>query len=202
MPKLIRMFLLLSITTLSSWAQHLKEVPANALKRGDPAPPLGFEFVLQGPQPDAIKWAALRGKVVNFWGTWCAPCVGRIPQLNELISHYKDKPVQFIAVGHENPRRVEWFLKTHPIETWIALDTDLSVYKAYTAWGIPYAVVVDQEGKVAAVLNPAHLTHSVIDSVLAGKAPAYPRLSGENYFDPETAAEYFLKLGQEEPPAH
>ena len=104
-------------------------------------------------------------------------------------------------MGHENPRKVAWFLKKHPIDAWIALDTDLSVYKAYTAFGIPHTVVVDQKGIVAAVLNPKDLTERVIDAVLAGRVPDYPPLKAEAYWDPETAAQYFLKVGREEPPA-
>jgi thiol-disulfide isomerase/thioredoxin len=197
-------FLVLLLTVgLELWSQQLKEVPANAPKRGDPAPPLRFEFSVQGPQPSEVNWQVLHNKVVilDFWGTWCAPCVADIPHLNELASHYRAKPVQFIAVGHENPRKVAWFLKKHPMDAWIVLDTDLSVYKAYSAFGIPHAVVVDQGGVVAAVLNPKDLTEPVIDSILAGKPPVYPPLTADAYWNPETTAPYFLKVGQEEPPA-
>jgi thiol-disulfide isomerase/thioredoxin len=185
------------------WSQQLKEIPPYALKRGDSAPPLGFEFMVQGPQPADVNWQNLRDKVVvlDFWGTWCAPCVADIPRLNELVSHYGKKPVQFIAVGHENPRKVAWFLKKNRMDTWIALDTDLSVYKAYTAFGIPYTVVVDQNGRVAAALNPKDLTEAVIDAVLAGRVPSHPPLTAEAYWEPEMAAKYFLEVGQEEPPA-
>ena len=184
------------------WSQQLKEIPSYALKRGDKAPPLGFEFMLQGPAPSEVNWNTLRGKVVvlDFWGTWCAPCVADIPQLNELAVHYGKERVQFIAVGHENPRKVKWFLQKHPIDAWIALDTDLSVYKDYTAFGIPHSVIVDQNGKVAAVLNPKDLTIAVIDAVLAGKSPSYPPLTAEAYWEPEGAAKYFLEVGKEEPP--
>jgi hypothetical protein len=96
---------------------------------------------------------------------------------------------------------VSWFLKKHAIDGWIALDTDLSVYKSYTAFGIPHAVVVDQKGIVAAVLNPKDLSETVIDAVLDGKTPVYPPLTGEAYWNPDTAAQYFLEVGKEEPPA-
>lgn len=199
------LFLVLIFQTFPQqvWGQQLKEVPADALKPGDLAPALRFEFVVQGPGPSEISWKTLHGKVVilEFWGSWCAPCVAGIPHLNELVSRYRRKAVQFIAVGHENPPKVAWFLKKHPIDAWVALDTDLSVYKAYSAFGIPHAVVVDQNGMVVAVLNPNNVTDAVIDAVLAGRVPTYPPLTAEAYWNPETAAQYFLKVGQEEPPA-
>lgn len=205
MPKNLRAVWYLSliiVVALQGWSQQLKEIPPYALKRGDLAPPLGFELMLQGPQPAEVNWRTLHGKVVvlDSWGTWCAPCIADIPYLNELASHYGKVPVQFIAVGHENPRKVVWFLQKHRIDAWIALDTDLSVYKDYTAFGIPYAVIVDQNGRVAAVLNPNDLTEAVLDAVLAGRVPAYPALKAESYWEPEMAAKYFLQVGQEEPP--
>jgi thiol-disulfide isomerase/thioredoxin len=171
---------ILTIAVGTAWCQALKEVPSYALKRGDQAPPLGFEAVINGPQPKDINWQTLRGKVVvlDFWGTWCAPCVADIPRVNDLVSKYHSQPVQFIAVGHENTRKVDYFLKKHPIAT-----------------------VVDQRGIVAAVLSPSDLTEKVIDDVLAGRVPSYPALPPNAYWNPDTAAEYFIKVGQEEPPA-
>ena len=194
-----------SVYAIFPWllaGQQLKGVPPNALRPGDPAPALEFEYVMQGPSPSEISWKALHGKVVvlDFWGTWCAPCVADIPHSNELASRYKGKGVQFIAVGHENPRKVAWFLQKHPIDAWVALDTDLSVYKSYFAFGIPHAVIVDQNGIVRAVLNPKDVTDAILNAVLAGKRPSYPLLTGETYWNPDTAAEYFLQVGREEPP--
>ena len=193
---------LILASVLQLCGQQLKEVPSYALKRGDQAPPLQFAFVLQGPPTADVNWQALRGKVVilDFWGTWYEPCVVGIPHLNELVAHYKQAPVQFIAVGHENSKKVSWFLKAHPINTWIAVDMNLSMYKAYTAFGIPYSVIVDKQGIVAAALNPKDLNEHVIDAVLAGKTPVHPPLPADAYWDPETAAQYFSKVGQEGPP--
>lgn len=187
-----------------AWCQALKVVPSYALKSGDQAPPLNFDAILQGPQPSAVNWQMLRGKVVilDFWGTWCAPCVADLPRTNDLIAKYRDKPVQFVAVGHENALKVEYFLKKRPINTRVALDPKVAVFRSYTAFGIPHAVVVNEKGVVAAVLIPGDLTEKVIDDVLAGKTPTYPPLPPNAYFNPDTAADYFIKVGREPPPEH
>jgi hypothetical protein len=52
------------------------------------------------------------------------------------------------------------------------------------------------------VLSPGDLTDKVIEDVLAGKTPTYPPLPPNAYFNPDTAAEYFMKVGQEPPPEH
>ena len=196
--RLARMGVLSLIATIAR-GQALKEVPSYALKPGDQAPPIAFDAILQGPPPSEVNWQALRGKVVilDFWGTWCPPCVADIPRTNELIAKYRDKPVQLIAVGHENAPKVEYFLKKHPINTWVALDLKVTVFKSFTAFGIPHAVVVNQKGIVAAILSPGDLTEKVIDDVIAGRIPTYPALPANAYFNPDTAAEYFIKVGQE-----
>jgi len=68
---------------------------------------------------------ALAGKavVLEFWATWCAPCVAAIPHLNELATQFKDRPVVFLSVSDETPSVVEAFLQKHPIDGWSALPT-------------------------------------------------------------------------------
>jgi len=56
------------------------------------------------------------------------------------------------------------------------------------------------EGIVAAILSPGVLTEKVIDDVIAGRIPTYPALPANAYFNPDTAAEYFITVGQEPPP--
>jgi len=82
-------------------------------KIGDAPPAFGLEKVLQAPEGKKVGWAALRGKVValELWATWCGPCVGAIPHLNELADKFKDEPVQFIAVTGEDEKVIVPFLK-------------------------------------------------------------------------------------------
>ncbi|QDT95378.1 TlpA family protein disulfide reductase [Gimesia aquarii] len=52
-----------------------------------------------------VSMKNLRGKVVvvNFWATWCGPCVGEIPELKQLYAQYHDQGVEFIGVSHDPP---------------------------------------------------------------------------------------------------
>ena len=114
---------------------------------------------------------SLRGKVVvlEFWATWCGPCVGAISHLNELAEKFKGKPVQFIAITAEDKATIEIFLAKRPIKAWIALDTNNAMNKAYAVTGIPHTVVLDKEGKIAAITYPTTLTEKPINDLLAGK---------------------------------
>ncbi len=56
-------------------------------EKGTPAPPLDSLQLLQDPTGARADWASLKGKVVvlEFWATWCSPCVASLPHLNQLV---------------------------------------------------------------------------------------------------------------------
>ena len=152
-------------------AQQQSRAETNEPKTGDKPPPLGLEDLLQAPAGANASWAALKGKVVvlEFWATWCGPCVAAVPHLNELADQFQDKPVLFIAITDEEQKVVETFLKKKRIHAWIGLDTDKSMFKAYGVTGIPHTVVVDKNGKIAGITHPTALTEKHLKDLLAGK---------------------------------
>jgi thiol-disulfide isomerase/thioredoxin len=141
---------------------------------GMPAPALSLTKVLQAPAGTKASWEALRGKavVLEFWATWCVPCVAAFPHINELAGKYKDKPIQFIAITTETEQQVTKFLKKKPLATWIGLDTDRSVSKAYDITGIPVTVLVDAQGNLAGFTYPTEVNEKVLDDLLAGRPVA------------------------------
>ena len=167
MKQILLSLVVVSSGVLSVLAQSDKAEP----KIGDAPPAFGLEKVLQAPEGKKVEWAALKGKVVvlEFWATWCGPCVGAIPHLNELADKFKDQPVQFIAVTDEDEKVIAPFLKRKPIHAWIGLDTDKSMFKAYGVSGIPHTVVVNKKGKIVAITHPTSLTENILKEALAGK---------------------------------
>ncbi|MFM6987961.1 MAG: TlpA family protein disulfide reductase [Arenimonas sp.] len=103
-------------------------------------------------QGDTFNLADHRGKwvVVNFWATWCAPCLKEIPDFNAFAKSRPD--VQFIGLAYEEIERadMEAFLKDHPIDYPFAI---LDVYNPPadfdTPRGLPMTVLVAPDGKVA-----------------------------------------------------
>ncbi len=145
---------------------------------GQAAPELGIEKFLQAPEGEK-SLSALKGKVVvlEFWATWCAPCVAEIPHLNQLNEEFRDKQVQFISVTDEGEDIIAPFLKRQEMKSWIGLDTDRSVFKAYGVRGIPRTFLINQEGIIAASLHPVGLSSDMIKKVIAGEKIERPKLS-------------------------
>jgi len=145
-------------------------------KIGDLPPPLAFTKTIQGTATNDLTWEKLRGKVVvlEFWATWCGPCVKAIPHLNDLVEQFKDRPVVFISVSSENEETVRLFLNNHPIKASVMLDDFEALNKVYHVVGIPHAVIVDASGRIAAITPPQRLEAKHLEEVLDGKKCSLP----------------------------
>src|SRR3989442_15427936 len=65
---------------------------------GNKAPAIKLEKLLQAPPGASTDWGRLKGKVVviEFWATWCGPCISEIPHLNQLADQLSNEPIVFV----------------------------------------------------------------------------------------------------------
>jgi uncharacterized protein (TIGR03435 family) len=147
-------------------------------KIGETPPDVRISKMIQGPPAAEVSWAALKGKVVvlEFWATWCGPCVRAIPHWNELVESFKDRPVVFLSVSAENEGAVRLFLNKRPIKSWVGLDDFEVLNKAFDVKGIPHTVIVGADGRIAAITHPASLQPQHLEEILAGKKSSLPPL--------------------------
>lgn len=145
-------------------------------KVGQPAPALHLAQVIGGPSAGQLNWASLRGRVVvvEFWATWCPPCVGSIPHLNALGRKFTGQPVEFLSISYEKPEAVKRFLATHPIRGWVGLDENRETIDDFGVRFLPLTVVVDRQGRIAALTRPMALKEAALREFLAGGHPALP----------------------------
>ena len=158
---------------------------AAQLIAGTNAPPLQFTQLLQAPPGTQTDWASLRGKVVvlEFWETQCAPCIAEIPHLGKLIAELDPAKFQFISVDglpSEDEAAVQKFLTKRKIPGWVAVDTTGSVAASYGVKMFPTTIIVDGQGRIAAVTFPQFLTTDNLQALADGKAVNFAQMPDIN----------------------
>jgi peroxiredoxin len=100
---------------------------------------------------DGKTWTleSCRGKfiVVNFWNTWCPPCVRELPDLEALSRRFKNDVV-VLGLVDEEADLVREFVEKNSITYPILLDKDGQARKAFGVWGVPRTLVYDRAGKL------------------------------------------------------
>ncbi len=153
---------------------------AGAIKVGDRAPEIRFDKLLPEQPVANASFQVLAGKavVLEFWATWCAPCVEEIPHLNQLAQKFKDRPIVFLSVTDEEPEVVEAFLKKRSVGGLVGIAHTASPWKLYDVEGVPRTVLVDATGKVAGITFPTFLKESALEDLLAGRPLSLPNPFG------------------------
>lgn len=121
------------------------------LSEGDRAPWFAAELADGG----TFEMADLQGKVIliNFWATWCGPCVGEMPAFESLYKDYADNSdVAIVAVDVEEKKKtVDFFAETNGYTFPIAYDEDGKIGMQYPTSGIPYTVIVGKDGYIRTI---------------------------------------------------
>ena len=127
--------------------------PGMPIKEGVQAPDFTGELI----DGTSITLSELQGKpvIINFWATWCGPCVKEMPAFERLKDDFGDK-IGIIAVNcGDDAGTVKDFVEENGYTFPVVLDEEYSISMLYPTNSIPYTVVVDAEGKVTHISTGA-----------------------------------------------
>ena len=141
---------------LSRWfARDRAAAAAQGPTGGCPAnaPAANLDFTLKDMNGAEVKLASLKGKVVllNFWATWCGPCLMEMPSFVKIQEEYKDKGFQAIGVSVDDaPEALAPFATQHKINYPLLVGQEREdIQTAYGGiFGIPISFIISREGKV------------------------------------------------------
>lgn len=108
------------------------------------------DFTVSTLDGEQITLSSLRGKVVvlDFWATWCGPCVAELPQIEELRQRYEGLPIEFLAMAlDETEDSINGFLQGRKLGMRFVFD-DGTVAPAYGVEVIPTLFIIDPQGRV------------------------------------------------------
>lgn len=119
-------------------------------QKGPDYPLSGYTF--DTPQGASLDLGALKGKVVvlNFWATWCPPCVEEMPELDALYPQLQAQNVELIGIAIDSPSNVKQFLQKTPVNYPVVLagmtGTELGKTLGNQQGGLPFTIILDENG--------------------------------------------------------
>jgi len=87
--------------------------------------------------------------VVNFWASWCKPCVDEMPALSRLNSLFSPLGVQFVGIGVDDAEKLAAFIRTTPVSYPVLVASPAGMTPGLQVKGLPYTVVIGRDGRSA-----------------------------------------------------
>jgi len=110
------------------------------------------DFTLEDLDGNKVSLSDYKGKIVilDFWATWCHPCVEELPHIQKLHEKFKEEEIVVLTINMDwEKEKVRSFMEKHEYTFKVLLCTD-EVRKAYGVTGIPSVFVIDKQGMIQA----------------------------------------------------
>jgi thiol-disulfide isomerase/thioredoxin len=141
---------------------------------GQPAP----DFTLSMLSGEAVQLSSLKGNVVllDFWATWCPPCVTALPKLEQLHVSLQDEPVQILAINLNQPQDLDSVVpallqKQRVVKLPVLHDDSDYLARDYRIDALPHVVIIDAEGIIREVHIGREFTMEELRATLLSYVP-------------------------------
>lgn len=138
------------IALAAGWlAQRAMRAPVEV---AESVKPLDFSFPDTGDRMQSLSQWHGKILVINFWATWCAPCLKEIPEFVKLQAEYRDRGLQFIGIAIEDRQPVLDYLQRIDINYPVLIAGDAGINLARQLGNlinaVPFTVIVDPAGRI------------------------------------------------------
>ncbi|WP_164111697.1 MULTISPECIES: TlpA family protein disulfide reductase [Sphingobacterium] len=146
------------------------------LKIGDKLPGLGLHEVVGHPV-DSLDFKEFKGKyiILDFWATWCAPCLAGFPKMKTIQEKYADR-LAILPVTYEERDKIEQFFDRSEIGDLglISIVNDNTLKRYFPHRTIPHYVWIDDKGRIVAITEEKYLTIENVDRWMEGAIISFP----------------------------
>ncbi len=168
--KLIFLIVILLVSSLPANADEsslFSKIVAIPIKNNKKTP----NFCLEELNGEKVRLAALKGKIVflNFWATWCGPCIEEMPSMEALYQRYKETDFRFLTIsidcgGRESVRK---FVERHRYRIPILLDPAGKTLELFEISRIPATFIIDRNGRmIGRVIGPRNWSSPEVFSLV------------------------------------
>lgn len=143
--KVMLVIILLSVLTSGLVMTGCISTSTQGVEVGNIAP----DFQLQSLAGQTVSLGNLQDKpvLINFWATWCPPCRGEMPYLQEIYEEWSGKGLVVLAINiGESSSTAEEFMQSNGLSFTVLLDTKRNVAETYNISGIPTTFFIDKDG--------------------------------------------------------
>lgn len=140
------------------------------IKVGEKAPELLIkEWIKNVPKSKDLKGKFI---IIDFWATWCAPCLETVPHFNKLVEQNKSRnDLVFLALTDEKKDKVNFLLKKISFSAAVVSDPSRKIFDDYKIDKIPTCVIIDDKSQVKWVGHSGILNNEIIQNVLNREDP-------------------------------
>lgn len=139
------------------------------LKPGGQLPDVLVKNIINAPVKEFFLNDAANKKllVLNFWGTWCSPCIPEMDTLAKL-QRANEKKMQVIAISNDSPERLKKYLTKKPSTLWLATDTSYFLYQLFGFASVGHSAIINADKKIVALVLTDSINQKMIDKLLKG----------------------------------
>ena len=113
-----------------------------------------YDFKLKDAGNHWRKYSELKGAkltIIDFWATWCSPCIKAFPKLNAIYDKYQNDGVQFIGLNIDSPKnnaKIKPFIKTHKIAYPVLKDPNSQVASRLNITNVPTLLIINSKYEI------------------------------------------------------